>query len=544
MINKVITTFVTLLSALAIALPAVAGKHVNWKDDGTVDLIHEDGTVINITREQLGAAYGPDEKPFEGETITVLSLDSGPKGGISGPLYSARPIWEELSGAKVELALVPFADLYSKMMLDMKNGTGLYDATITGAFFYGDLVDGNYIIPVEDIGYGTPDYGQWSYDSIPPNLRKLHEWNGVGYGVMNDFDGQVFYYRTDAINNPEMAAQYKAETGDELKVPETLQELLQISAFFNGKNWDKGDDEADYGTVLHLKVGEQGHYHFQSLSASFAITPGPLDKYHGVYWFDPDDMTPLINSPGHKAALNFLKELHLTGPSAQIGWSLGEAWDVFLRGKAVFTFSWGDVGSLCQDESRSNIKGVCGSIAIPSSTVYYDHEKKVMVETDNPVTYGNTTGGTWHGVVSQFSENPEAAYAYLAFMATEPWHMWSAANGWTGVDPGAYFNYLEPNGTATMDQYDAYGWAPTDIQMYSDAYHENYTAPISLEYLRIVCTPEYWDIMDKNLSAAMSGQKSTDEALDDTAASWEEITDRCGRDRVLNMYQEAIGYNQ
>ena len=129
-------------------------------------------------------------------------------------------------------------------------------------------------------------------------------------------------------------------------------------------------------------------------------------------------------------------------------------------------------------------------------------------------------------------------------MATEPWHMWSAANGWTGVDPGAYFNYLEPNGTATMDQYDAYGWAPTDIQMYSDAYHENYTAPISLEYLRIVGTPEYWDIMDKNLSAAMSGQKTTDEALDDTAASWKEITDRLGKDRVLKMYQEAIGYNQ
>ena len=45
--------------------------------------------------------------------------------------------------------------------------------------------------------------------------------------------------------------------------------------------------------------------------------------------------------------------------------------------------------------------------------VYYDHENQVMVETDNPVTYGNTTGGTWHGVVSQFSANPEAAYAYL-----------------------------------------------------------------------------------------------------------------------------------
>ena len=46
--------------------------------------------------------------------------------------------------------------------------------------------------------------------------------------------------------------------------------------------------------------------------------------------------------------------------------------------------------------------------------------------------------------------------------------------------------------------------------------------------------------MDKK-SAAMSGQNP--HALDDTAASWEEITDRCGRDRVLNMYQE-IGYGQ
>ena len=50
-------------------------------------------------------------------------------------------------------------------------------------------------------------------------------------------------------------------------------------------------------------------------------------------------MTPLINSPGHVKALEFLQELHQTGPSAQVSWSLGEAWDDFLRGKAVFVFS-------------------------------------------------------------------------------------------------------------------------------------------------------------------------------------------------------------
>ena len=56
--------------------------------------------------------------------------------------------------------------------------------------------------------------------------------------------------------------------------PRTWQQVLDISKYFNGKNWDDNDAEADSGMVLHLKVGEQGHFHFQSLSASFAMTPG------------------------------------------------------------------------------------------------------------------------------------------------------------------------------------------------------------------------------------------------------------------------------
>jgi multiple sugar transport system substrate-binding protein len=63
-----------------------------------------------------------------------------------------------------------------------------------------------------------------------------------------------------------------------------------------------------------------------------------------------------------------------------------------------------------------------------------------------------------------------------------------------------------------------------------------------LTYLRIPGAPEYWDIMDKNLSAAMSGEKTAKQALDDTAKTWQEITDRLGRDKQLQLYQTAIGY--
>jgi multiple sugar transport system substrate-binding protein len=538
----------TLLGAagMLIAGTALADHYVRWNDDGTVDLMlgaDYDDAVITVSAEELGALMGPGEKPFEGTTITVLTLDSGPKGGISGPLQAFRPVWEELTGGRVEIALTPITDLYAKMMLDLRQGTGLYDAIMVGAFFYGDLIAGNYMIPIDEY-METDDHPQWSYEVMPDSLLNLHTWQGVGYGVLNDADGQVLYYRRDVLNDPEWQAQFRDEVGYDMPVPpQTWQQLLDVSKFFAGKNWDDGDPDPDHGTVLHLKVGEQGHYHFQSFSAPFAITPGDVvDQHHNVYWFDPTDMTPLINSPGHVRALELLQELHETGPAAQVGWSLGEAWDYFLRGKAVFVFSWGDVGSLCQDESRSQIKGVCASAILPSSDTYWDHANQTWVETDSPQQVGNTTGGSWHGVISAFSENPDAAYSFLSLMATKPVSLWNAQHGWTGVDPGYSYQFLEPQGEAKLEDYLKAGWNEDDVVDYLNAYYENFNAPTMLTYLRIEGAPEYWDIMDKNLSAAMAGTLTAQQALDDTAAAWEEITDRLGRDKILQQYQEAIGF--
>ena len=533
------------LAALS-APVASAGQYVDWKDDGTVDLKlgpDYDNAVITATQEELGTLFGPDEKPFDGVNITVLTLDSGPKGGISGPINAFRPVWEELSGGKLDIALTPITDLYAKMMLDLRQGTGLYDGIIVGAFFYGDLVAGEYMVPVDDY-MASGEYPQWSYDVMPKSLWTLHHWGDVGYGVLNDADGQVLYYRRDALSNPEHQAAFKAEYGYDLPMPpKTWQQLLDIAKYFNGKNWDSSDAEPDSGMVLHLKVGEQGHYHFQSLSAPFVITPGDkVDQYHNVYWFDPTDMTPLINSPGHVKALEFLQELHQTGPAAQVGWSLGEAWDYFLRGKSVFVFSWGDVGALCQDTARSKIQGNCASAVLPSSAEYWDRQNQTWVKNDNPQLVGNTTGGSWHGVVSSFSDQPEAAYSFLSLMAIKPVSKWLATYGWDGVDPGYSYQMLEPVGEAKLEDYLKAGWDEADVKDYLQAYYDNFNAPTILTYLRIEGAPEYWDIMDKNLSAAMAGQKTAQQALDDTAASWQQITDRLGRDKILKQYQEAIGY--
>jgi multiple sugar transport system substrate-binding protein len=536
-----------LISAALVAVAAgtalAAGKHVKWLGDGTVELIMADGTVLKTSRGELGSLFGPGKRPFAGKKISITVNSGGPKGGISGPLHSFRPIWEELSGAKLNIVELPFGEHYTKMMLDLRLGTGQYDGFMVGAFWYGDIVPSGYAFPIDDL-MATGEYPKWSYGSMPAPLKELHQWQGVGYGVLNDADGQVLYYRRDVLSDAKWRAGFKREYGYELPAPpKTWQQVLDISRFFKGKNWDANDSEPDSGMVLHLKVGEQGHYHFQSLSASFAITPGPkVDRYHNVYWFDPTDMTPLIDSPGHVKALEFLLDLHKTGPAAQVGWSLGEAWDYFLRGKAIFVYSWGDVGALCQDTSRSKIQGKCAAAMLPSSDTYWDFEKKKFIGNKNPGPVGNTTGGSWHGVISAFSANVEATYSFLALMAIKPVSIWNANNGWTGVDPGFTYQFLAPQGEAELKDYVRAGWNAADVKDYLKAYYDNYTAATMLAYLRIPGTFEYWDILDKNLSAAMSGTLSAKDALGRTARSWQHITDRIGRAKQIKAYRAAIGY--
>ena len=180
---------------------------------------------------------------------------------------------------------------------------------------------------------------------------------------------------------------------------------------------------------------------------------------------------------------------------------------------------------------------------LPGSSEYYDMTKKQFVKSDTPNVVGNTTGGSWQGVISNFSANPEAVYSFLSLMAVEPVSKLMGYYGWDGVDPGNPYQFLkEQGGTADIQDYVKAGWSESDARAYTQAYHDNFLNKTMLTYLRIPGTFEYWDILDKNLSSVASGTKQPQQALDDTAAAWEQVTDRIGRDKQLKDYQAAIGY--
>ena len=51
---------------------------------------------------------------------------------------------------------------------------------------------------------------------------------------------------------------------------------------------------------------------------------------------------------------------------------------------------------------------------------------------------------------------------------------------------------------------------------------------------------EYWHELDINVSAVLAGQMQPKAALDATAAAWEKVTERYGRDKQKALYKASF----
>jgi multiple sugar transport system substrate-binding protein len=314
--------------------------------------------------------------------------------------------------------------------------------------------------------------------------------------------------------------------------------MIAIATYFNGK--DLGTGTPGTGVSMHLKTGNQGMFHYMSLSAPFVI--GPNNPKH--YWFNPETMEPLVKSQGHINAMQAYLDLAKQGPEAQLGWALGEAWDWFLNGNAVFTFSWGDVAALAV-QNNSFVKGKIGTTQLPGTTSYVNALTGEEVTSEGVNKVGNTTGGSWSGVIAKNASNAEAVYYFWALTSAKPKIQYYAGVGSDGVDPGR-FSQMPPEdvegGTGSIDLYLSQGWVEQDAREYAKAYYESFNNPNQFPYLRIPGAAEYWNALDIRLSEAVSGGQTPEQACEAMYNDFNEITDRLGVDAQLAEYKASFGF--
>ena len=403
---------------------------------------------------------------------------------------------------------------------------------------------GDFIIPITDFK-DDPRFPKVEWADVLPSVDHLLRWGDTYYSTPWDADEITLWYRKDILSDPTFASEFKAKYGYDLpNPPKTIDELIDASEFFNGQDWNK-DGNPDYGISMMLTSGQTiAQFTYQLLASSYSIMPGDtVDKYHNVFWFDPETMEPLINDPGHVKGLEKMIELAKKGgPTSMLGWGLGESWAAYLDGNAVFVLNTADIPSASQSKPT---KGKVGGAPMPGSTEVWDSQANTWKKFDKPVRTGNLLGANWHGTIAKTAENPECVYDLFAFLSTKDQLMKAAYAGWDGLDPTSMFQFVTPNGTASVEDYVVAGWNSDDAQAYSDALFENFKAVDTyIPYLRIRGTNEFLNALDVGVTEALAGQKTPQEALDEVAKAWKLTIDSFGKDQLLKEYQTAINYGK
>src|SRR5438477_6459966 len=189
---------------------------------------------------------------FKGTTLNVIweaALQA------QDPLNFSGPKWEELTGIHINTIETAFTDLFSKQIAEHVAGSGAYDVLQILPAWQPDFVAQSVAEPLN--GFIDQYMNKDDLNDYHPVYRDFMNYGGKIYGLFDDGDIILLYYRKDLFNDPKNKADFKAKTGNELAPPKTWKDYDDIQAFFtergNGQYWGGASQRAPgqvYGWLM------------------------------------------------------------------------------------------------------------------------------------------------------------------------------------------------------------------------------------------------------------------------------------------------------
>ena len=220
--------------------------------------------------------------------------------------------YNECTGANIRISYVEDGEdgMSEALILDVgtnedeESGAGIYDAYIVQAPWLPSVFKG--LKGLSDLIAEDDEYIEFS--DINPASQSAVSFGGEVRALPLDTDYIALGWRQDVFDNEEIKKVYFDTWGEELKVPDTIEELVEVSEKLNGRFDFNNDGEKDWGFCLTPQTN-----YFQAFLAPIMQThtsecetlangDGPtgtgyrcLGKDNGQnMFFDVDNMEPLI----------------------------------------------------------------------------------------------------------------------------------------------------------------------------------------------------------------------------------------------------------
>ncbi len=475
-------------------------------------------------------ASGPEttasqEKPFEGIEVNILTF-TGPQ--IAEPLQRRGPDFTALTGAKINVIVVPFSDLYQKILTDMATGTNSFDAFVFAPQW---MVD--YIIPgyLEDLTERVQNDKDIQWEDIAPFFREFSAtYAGRIYTIPLDGDFHMVYYRKDLLEKEGM------------KPPATWDDYLAIAKAFHGKDLN-GDGDPDYGSCISKKRGAQAYWFIFSIAGGFIQS---LGTSQGAF-FDTETMKPLVDNEAFAAALDIYNETTKYGPPDELNLDVGDTRSLFTSGRCALSMDWGDIGTLAIDPQTSVVQDKVGSVILPGSTKVLDRKTGKLVPCDEKICPYAIDGvnhapyaafGGWSGGINAAAKPKvkDAAYAFFSYMSQPAQANVDVTIGKTGYNPYRISQFLN------RELWVKAGMSPKAASDYLGAIEDSLNSPNMILDLRIPQNQRYQQVvLDKAVSQFLSGEITKEQCMKQIYDGWEEITEELGREQQLEAYRGTLG---
>ena len=462
---------------------------------------------------------------FDGVTVNVLTR---PGYVIAGPLIERGKDFEEMTGAKIVVTEVPFAEIFPKIQNDWATGTNSIDV---GVFAAGWGVELDAAGLLEDLDPYIANDDKIDLDDIAPYFREFgQKVGGKTKLLMVDGDFQMVYYRTDVLEAAGLAP------------PVTWEDYLDVASKIHDTDMN-GDGEGDYGSCIFKKRNAQSYFAIQTFAAPIVQTQGTAQGFH----FDNETMKPIVNNAGWKKAFELYKETGKYGPPDELNMDIGDTRALFKAGRCGLLVEWGDPGTLQLDDDATAIRGKMYAISAIGSREVLDRATGELVAVTPETAPHSIDGvnfspfaafGGWAGAVNKGADEKTkaAAYAFLSHMNQSAQSGVDVTRGPTGYNP------YRVSQLASIDPWVEAGM-PADLATnYLGAINGALNNPNMSSDMKIPGAQQYTAVvLDTQLARYLADEITVEEALANIEEGWEEITEDFGRDEQIEAQALALG---
>lgn len=471
-----------------------------------------------------GPALVANAGQYDGVTINILTRP-GPV--IAGAVSNHGKEFEKLTGAKIVVNEVPYAEIFPKVQQDWSTGTNSIDVAVFAAGWGVELAAAGLL---ENLDPYIQKDTKIDAQDIAPYFRNFgQKIGGQTMVIQLDGDFQMVYYRKDVLDK------------NKLQPPKTWDDYLAVAKAINGQDMS-GDGKPGYGSCIFKKRNAQSYFAVQTIASTIVQTQGTSQGFQ----FDNATMKPLVNNAGWKKAFEIYKETSKYGPPEELNMDIGDTRALFESGRCGLLIEWGDPGPLQLADNAKVIKDKLFATNVGSKEVLDRKTGQLVAVSKESAPYAIdgvnyapfSAFGGWGGVINVKSDPKvkQAAYDFLSYMSQAAQSSWDVTQGWTG------FNPYRLSQLKSTDLWVKSGMSADLATNYMGAINDALNNPNMSSDLKVPGAVQYTSVvLDTELARYLAGEISVDEALKNIDAGWEKITEDFGRDKQIKFMALANG---